>query len=184
MDTNPFPENLYDYYRNNPSLFEERVDGKKRTVNYALLAVCALLLVFPSIIPAGNLLVRIVAAIGALYFGYGAFFGSRHYYSLASGGKINDLAIKKFASPASLDDCRKIIEMLENDDFAGLASEPDADDRPLQLYLHEDAGGKTFYLQLMWHFSASDFRGITGVKVVKEPQYSHYYSTVKRIKST
>ncbi|MDR1499993.1 MAG: hypothetical protein LBI58_03335 [Tannerellaceae bacterium] len=183
METNQVPGNLYDYYRSNPSMFEERVDGRKRAVGFVLSAVCVLLLVVPSVIPVGDLVVRVIAAAGLLYFGYSAFFGSKDFYSLG-GGKINDLAVKKFADPSTLDECGRIIAMFEEDDFAGLAAEADANDRPLQLYLHEDAAGKTFYLQQMWHFSASDFRGITEVKALKEPQYSKYYPALKRIKST
>ena len=43
MNTN-YPDNRYVYYKNNPSLFEERVDKTKKTVNYAIIAVCVLLL--------------------------------------------------------------------------------------------------------------------------------------------
>ena len=188
METN-YPENLYVYYRSNPSVFEERVDTKKRTINYVLMAVCLLLLIFPSIIPIGNLLVRIVAGIALLYFGFSAFFGGVDFYNKESGGKIADIVVKKFAvpergtAPYSSDD-QKILQLFANDDWAGLADEPDEDNRPLQLYIHEDAVGKTFYLQLMRYFSSSDFRGITEVKEIKEPQYSEVYQIIKSIKST
>ena len=74
--------------------------------------------------------------------------------------------------------------MFANNDWAGLADEADADDRPLQLYIHEDEAGKTFYLQLMRYFSSSEFRGVTDVKVITEPQYSEFYQIIKSIKST
>ena len=188
MDTN-YPNNLYDYYCNNPSNFEERVDSTKRIINYVLTAVCVLLLILPSIIPIGNLLVRIIAGIGFIYFGYGAFFGSKDWYNISSGGKITELAIKKFATPergtvpGGADD-QNVMTMFANEDWAGLADEPDANDRPLQLYIHEDAVGKTFYLQLRRYFSSSDFRGVTEVKAIKEPQYSEFYQIIKSIKST
>jgi hypothetical protein len=189
MNTNNFPENLYDFYSKNPSMFEERIDSMKRIINRVLLAVCVLLVIFPSIIPIGDWLIRIVAIIGLLYFGFSAFFGGKNWYSLASGGVIKDLAIKKFANPprGTMPGCeedRRIIDMFDNDDFAALAAEPDANDRPMQLYIHEDAAGKTFYLQLRRYFSSSDFRGVTEVKVLKEPQYSQFYSVIKSIKST
>ena len=188
MDTN-YPYCLGVYYSQNPSLFEERVDSTKRTVNYALAAVCLLLVIFPSIIPIGNLLVRIAAVIGLLYFGYSAFSGSKRWYNIQSGGKITELAIKKFAIPERGteplgEDDQKVLQMFANNDWAGLADEPDANDRPLQLEIQEDEVGKTFYLQLKRFFSSSDFRGITDVKIVSEPQYSEFYQIIKSIKST
>ncbi|GHT22326.1 hypothetical protein FACS189430_03920 [Bacteroidia bacterium] len=189
MDTSNFPRSIYEFYWTNSSMFEERVDKQKRLISYVLTAICVLLIIVPSIIPIGNWLVRIVAVIGLIGFGYSAFFGSKDYYSLASGGKIKKLATKKFAYPednATLDcaACQKVINMFRNDDFAGLAAEPASNDRPLQLDIHEDATGKTFYLLLTWYFSTSDKRGITDVKVIQEPQYSQFCSNIKNIKST
>ena len=188
MDAN-YPSSLEDYYGSNPSLFEEKVDSGKRIVNLVLLAVCLLLIIVPSIIPIGDLLVRIIASVGLLYFGYSAFFGGKNWYGKQSGGKIKDLAIKKFAVPESgttplgaAD--QKVLQMFANNDWAGLADEPDADDRPLQLYIQEDEAGKIFYLQLMRYFSSSDFRGVSEVKTVAEPGYSEFYQVIKSIKST
>ncbi|MCL1938073.1 MAG: hypothetical protein FWF52_06740 [Candidatus Azobacteroides sp.] len=189
MDTN-YPDNLYDYYRKNPDVFEERVDSKKKIIDYALAAIFLLLIIFPSIIPLQQvLLVRIVAAIGLIYFGFSAVLGGKAWYNKASGGKITEVAIKKFAVPErgtvpnGADD-QKVLQLFANNDWAGLANEPDANDRPLQLYIHEDAVGKTFYLQLMRYFSSSDFRGTSEVKVIREPQYASAYSIIKSIQST
>ncbi|MDR2475304.1 MAG: hypothetical protein LBD45_05550 [Bacteroidales bacterium] len=184
-----YPENMYDYYRNNPVEFEERVDSTKRTIYYVLTAVCVLLIIFPSIIPIGNLLIRIIAGIGLLYFGFSAWSGCKSWYNKQSGGKITDIAVKKFATPQrgavpGGSDDRKVMEMFENDDWEGLANEPDADDRPLQLYIHEDTAGKTFYLQLMRYFSSSDFRGVSDVKEIGGTQYVKFYHMIKGIKST
>jgi hypothetical protein len=188
MNSN-YPENLYDYYRKNPSSFEEKVDLTKKTINYALAAVCVLLIILPSIIPIGDLIVRIIAVVGLLYFGFSAFFGGLNWYNKFSGGKIKEMAIKKFAipergaEPEGVDD-QRILQMFEDNDWFGLACEPDVNDRPLQLYIHEDKVGKTFYLQLMRYFSSSDFRGISEVKELKEPQYSKFYKIIKSIEST
>lgn len=187
METN-YPENLYEYYRSNPSEFEEKVDSTKRTMNLALGAVCVVLMILPGVIPIGNLLVRIIAGIGLLYFGFSAL-GGKYWYNKQSGGKIEELAIKKFETPqrgtvpGGADD-QKVMTLFAGNDWEGLADEPDCNDRPLQLYIHEDAVGKTFYLQLRRYFSASDFRGVTEVKTIKEPQYSEYYQIIKSIKST
>jgi hypothetical protein len=188
METN-YPNNMYDYYRSNSSMFEERVDSKKRMINIALAAVCVLLLIIPSIIPIGNLLVRIIAVAGLFYFGFSVLLGNKNWYNKQSNGKITELAIKKFATPqrgtvpGGADD-RKVMDLFANNDWAGLADEPEADDRPLQLFIHEDTVGKTFYVQLMRYFSSSDFRGVTEVKEIKEPQYSNFYQAIKNIKST
>lgn len=188
METN-YPNNIYDYYRKNPSIFEERVNSTKRMISYIMIAVCLLLLIFPSIIPIGNTIVRIIAVVGLLYFGFSAFFDSQDWYNKQSGGKITDIATKKFAIPErgtvpNGPDDQKVLQLFESNDWAGLADEPEANDRPLQLYIHEDAAGKTFYLQLMRYFSSSDFHGVTEVKEIKEPQYSQVYNIIKSIKST
>lgn len=187
MESN-YPENLYRYYSANPD-FEQRGDPKKKTIYLILAAVCILLIIFPSIIPIGNLLVRIAAVIGLIYFGFSAYVSGGDYYNKTSGGKINQIAVKKFANPMrgtvpGGEDDQKVMQMFANEDWAGLANEPDANDRPLQLCIHEDEAGKTFYLQLMRYFSSSDFRGVTEVKEIKEPQYSEYYQIIKGIRST
>jgi len=182
-----YPKNLYGYYQTDSDSFEERVNSKKRAINYMLVAACLPLTIFPSIIP--NLLVRIVAGIALLYFGFSAVFGGKNWYNKRSGGKIKELAIKKFAVPERSavpngPDDQKVLQLFENNDWAGLADQPEANDRPLHLYIHEDATGKTFYLQLMRYFSSSDFRGISEVKVIAEPQYSEIYQIIKSIHST
>ncbi|MDR1332424.1 MAG: hypothetical protein LBK07_10025 [Tannerella sp.] len=188
METN-YPNDIYDYYRSNPSMFEERVDSRKRMTNIALASACVLLLIIPSIIPIGNLLVRIIAVTGLCYFGLSVLSGGKSWYSKQSGGKIVELAIKKFATPergtvpGGADD-RKVMDLFANSDWAGLADEPEAGDRPLQLFIHEDAVGKTFYVQLRRYFSSSDFRGVTEVKEIKEPQYSGFYQIIKSIQTT
>ena len=184
-----YPRDLEHYYRKNSSEFEERTNSTKKTIYYVLAAVCVLLLIFPSIIPIGNIIVRIIAAIGLIYFGFGAYFGGTAWYSKTSGGKITEIAVKKFATPErgtvpGGEDDQKVMTMFANNDWKGLADEPDANDRPLQLYIHEDKVGKTFYLQLYRYLSSSDFRGVTEVKEIKEPQYSEFYQVIKKIKST
>jgi hypothetical protein len=182
MSTN-YPDNLYVYYKNNPSSFEERVDKTKKTVNYAIIAVCVLLLIFPSIIPIGNLLVRIIAGGALLYYGFSVYAGGTDWYNTVSGGKIKTSAIVKFAATAE-SDIERIKQMFENGDFEGLVNEPDEQNRPLQLYIDEDPVGKTFYLLLRYYFSSSDFRGISDVKVVSEKQSPENYRIIKSIKST
>ena len=66
----------------------------------------------------------------------------------------------------------------------GLADAAEANNQPLQLYIHEDATGKVFYLQLMKYFSSSDFRGMSEVREVHELEYSEVYSTIKSIRTT
>jgi len=180
--TEIIPNNLYAFYRENPSSFEERISTTKKAV-YVGLFVFSLLLVFmPAIIPLSSGIVRVAAIIGAIIFGIAVLVGGQDYYSKKSGGKINDIAIKKFYSPAV--DEQQILSMLEANDFIGLSELHEADNQPLQLYIHEDKSGKVFYLQAMKFFSQSDFRGISEVKVISEPEYSIFYKTIKSIKST
>ena len=189
MNTN-YPKSIIEYYCSNPSSFEERVNSTKKKINLVLMAVSLLLIIFPSIIPIGNWIVRIVAIIGLLYFGLAAFLFDRSWYNKVSGGKIKEIAIKKFAFPErgstwGSEDDQRIIAMFEREDWVGLANERAADDRPMQLYIHEDAIGKTFYLQLMCYLpGVYIIQGVTDVKVINEPQYSEVYKIIKSIKST
>jgi hypothetical protein len=184
-----YPDSLYAYYHSNPLSFEGKENKQKKMIYYSLVAVCILLIIFPAIIPIGNWLIRIAAVIGLLYFGFSAIVGDMTWYNKQSGGKITEIAIKKFAIPErgtvpfGTDD-QKVMQMFANEDWAGLADEEECDDRPLQLYIHEDEVGKTFYLQLKRFTSASDFRGVSDVKVLPEPQYSEVYKILKSIKST
>jgi hypothetical protein len=166
MNSN-FPINLYDYYDSNVCSFEERTNIIKKGLSYGMLVVCILLIFIPSIIPFSPMLIRIAAIIGAIIFGFAAFLGGKDYYSKESGGKINDIAIKKFDSSVTNEEL--LLTMFENNDFIGLSMVAEANDQPLQLYIHEDSEGKVFYLQLMKYFSQSDFRGISQVKVIAEP---------------
>lgn len=176
-----YPESLYQYYVNSDK-FEKRTNMIKKVIYYALVALCVILLIMPSLLPLSSLLVRILAVLGILIFGFAAYFGGEDYFNIASGGKITQSAIKKF--DRNLVNEAEIMRMFDENDFEGLADAPDAHNNPLQLYIHEDAKGKVFYLQLMKYFSPSDFRGITEVKEISEPLYSQVYPIIKSIKSS
>lgn len=176
-----YPVNLYDYYSKNPD-FEERIDSKKRVVNFVLMAVCVLLIIFPSIIPIGSFLVRILAIIGLVYFGFSAFMGGKDWYNKPSGGKVTVVTIKKFAV-IDQDDEKRIMDLFEKEDWEGLANESIANSSPLQIYIHENMADKTFYLQMMKYYSSSDFSGASEVKVIKEPQYTKYSGVINNMKS-
>ena len=168
-----YPVNLYAYYEANSDI-EKRTNGTKKIVYYVLAAICLLLIIFPSILPLSSSLIRVIGVIGLLYFGFVAYFGGEAYYNKQSGGKIVKSAVKEEA----------LLQMFEAGDFKGLADAAEANNQPLQLYIHEDATGKVFYLQLMKYFSSSDFRGMSEVREVREPEYSEVYSTIKSIRTT
>lgn len=173
------PENLYAYYTLHPEKFEMRTNQTKKMLYYVLIGVCVLLLVFPSLLPLSALLVRIAAGLGLVVFGFSAYAGGADYYNKESGGKIANIRIKKFDGDEIGE--AQIVSMFEQHDFEGLADVSAADNQPIQLYVHEDAIGKEFYLQVMKFYSSSDFRGLTPVIVIAEPEYSKYHSLIKRI---
>ena len=180
-----YPNNLYDFYENH-SEFEKRNNQPKRIMYIVLIALCVLLIIYPSLIPLGNLLVRIIAIIGLLYCFFSFYTEGSSWYNKTSNGEVKLVSIKKFAYPESGDDfngedAKRIKELFNQNDWEGLLNEGAADNRPLQLYIHEDATGKTFYLQLMQFFSSSDFRGVSEVKVISGKEYSDYYQIIKKI---
>ncbi|MDH6533995.1 hypothetical protein M2101_000647 [Parabacteroides sp. PM5-20] len=173
------PANLYDFYTQHPEKFEMRTDQKKKVLYYVLIGVCLLLLVIPSLLPISALLVRIIAGLGLVVFGFSAYAGGSDYYNKESGGKITNIRLKKFDGEEIGEE--QIVTMFEQNDIKGLADAPSTDNQPIQLYVHEDALGKEFYLQVMKFYSSSDFRGLTPVKVIKEPEYSKLYSLIQHI---
>lgn len=173
------PENLYAYYKQHPEKFEMRTDQKKKVLYYVLIGVCLLLLVMPSLLPFSALLVRIAAGLGLVVFGFSAYAGGLDYYNKESGGKITNICLKKFDGDEIGE--QQVVTMFEQNDIEGLADAPAADNQPIQLYVHEDALGKEFYLQVMKYYSTSDFRGLTPVKVIREPEYSKFYSLIRHI---
>lgn len=177
-----YPINLYGYYQDDKANFESRSNKSKKAIYGILLAVFVFLMIMPSVIPVSSILIRIVAGVGILICGLLFFYGGSDFYSKKSGGKIESIAIKKFDCNATSE--LELASMFATNNFAGLAKAFDADNQPVQLYVHEDAVGKVFYLQLMKYYSQSDFSGMSEVKVISEPQYSEVYRDIKNIKST
>ena len=176
-----YPDNLYSYYQDNPN-FEEKTNTTKKIIYGVLFLASLLVAIYPHIIGMTGILIRIIGGIGAVVFGLTAFLGGKDYYNKVSGGKIEDIAIKKFDSESISEDT--LTQMFVNNDFKGLSDAYELNNQPLQLYVHEDKTGKVFYLQLMKYFSSSDFRGISEVKIITEPEYSSVYKVIKSIKST
>ncbi len=180
-----YPNNLYEFYENN-SDFEKRKNQSKRIMYMILIALCVLLIIYPSLIPIGNLLIRMIAIIGLLYCGFSFYTEGSSWYNKKSNGEIKQLPVKKFAYPEqggdlNGEDARRVKELFDKKDWEGLSYEASADNRPLQLYIHEDEVGKTFYLQLMQYYSSSDFRGASVIKVVTDPEYTEFYKIIKSI---
>jgi hypothetical protein len=177
----PYPENNHVFFSTDPR-YEVRINKPKKVIYSILGAFSLLLLIWPGLISEGSLLVRLAGFVGILVFGMGIYVGGIEYYNRRSGGKIRDLATKKFDSRHM--DEETLQELFAANDFEALSEAPELDNQPLQLDILEDAEGREFYLQLMKWFSQSDYRGISEVKVVVEPEYSAVREVIKGIKST
>ena len=90
-----------------------------------------------------------------------------------------EIAIKKFSSSSTNEE--EIRNFLENNDFQRLANIPSAENQPLQLYIHEDKDGKSFYLLLMKYYSKSEFSGASTVKVISGADYIQYKDIIRSI---
>jgi hypothetical protein len=192
METTNYPKNLRDYYRKNPSKFEERVNLPKRIMYCTLAAACLGLVIytFVSLASLGDLIIGIVAALALIAFAYYAYKYCTDVYNLLSGGKVRESAIKSFRYPFYHDvggynpdarkrDIAKITKMFNDNNFVDLAEEQEEKSQPLELCIDEDKKGKEFYILLVY-----SSQGLTDVKVLKEPQYSQFYKIIKSIKST
>jgi len=177
-----FPKNLYDYYRKNTSLFEEKVNWiQKAAFGFGFL-ICSVLVLFPSVISEHIWVIRIIAGIGIMAFWYGIVEYGRDYFNRKTGGVIKPLTVKKF--DMSNNDETDILETFFNKDFDKLAALSEAKDQPIQLYIHEDPKGEIFYCQLMKYFSSSDFKALTDVIVLKGALYEKYKSVIRGIYPT
>lgn len=180
--TMELPVNLYGFYQSNPDTFLSKSNIVKKSIYYALAAFCLILIIYPNFIAFAPWLLRIIGVVGLIVFGLAAYAGATNYYNRQSGGKIEPLSIKKFDSRSITEE--QLLDYFNTNNIQALADLPSLDNQPLQLYIHEDKMGKTFYLQLMKYYSSSDFRGLSAVKVLNEPEYSMYHDIIKRIEST
>lgn len=184
-----YPESLYNYYRKNPDFEQRNTKTGKKILYFVLAAICLFLTIFPSYLPIPGWITIVIGIVGVLYFGFSAYLITGDWYNKHTNGMITEKAIKKFRNPArgtvpgGEGDVR-IMEMFANEDWAALANESAADDRPMQLYIHEDKAAKVFYLQLMRYFSSSDFHGITEVKVVDGKDKPEEYEIISKIRTT
>lgn len=175
-----YPKDLTDYYRSHPETFELRSDKTKKTLNIILLLIFLIILIYPEIIPFGELwILRIIAGIGMVYAGVKAFLLDSDFWNKQTNSKITSLAVKKFSSSSTNEE--EIRNLLENNDFQRLANIPSAENQPLQLYIHEDKDGKSFYLLLMKYYSKSEFSGASAVKVVSGTDYIQYKDIIRSI---
>lgn len=175
-----YPKDLTDYYRSHPETFELRSDKTKKTLNIILLLIFLVILIYPEIIPFGELwILRIIAGIGIVYAGVKAFLLDSDFWNKQTNSKITSLAIKKFSSSSTNEE--EIRNLLENNDFQRLANIPSAENQPLQLYIHEDKDGKAFYLLLMKYYSKSEFSGASAVKVISGADYIQYKDIIRSI---
>ena len=168
---------LWDFYSKNPEKFEDRVNTIKKYRNYALAATCLVFIIFPGIIPFSSLIIRIVAVLGLLYFGFSIFAGSAETFNKESGGLIKLKTLKKF----DMSECDEatLINAFNNRDFGALADAPEADNQPIQLNIDEDKVGKELYCVIMKYYSSSDYRSATDVIVLSGLDYSKWVNVFK-----
>ncbi|MDO4881195.1 MAG: hypothetical protein Q3983_07935 [Capnocytophaga sp.] len=176
-----YPNSLVDYYRSRSETFELRSDKTKKTFNIVLLLIFLVILIYPEIIPFGELwILRIIAVIGMIYAGVKAFLLDSDFWNKQTNTKITEFAIKKFSSASTTEE--DLRNLLNNNDFETLVNLPAADNQPLQLYIHEDKDGKVFYLLLMKYYTKSDFSGASAVKVISGADYNQYKNIINKFK--
>lgn len=183
MDIN-VPESTYAYFKDNPSKFGEKSNNIAKLLYFGLAAFFLLLVFVPGIISftgyvfsgIGFTIIFCIAAAFCALLGYA--YGS-YFYNKQSGGKISDFHLKKF--DISVVEEHQIIEAFERGDFQFLSQVPSVDSGPLQMESYHDAKGKEIYCLIRRYFSTSDFRGITPVITVKEPEYSQLKKVIKKL---
>ncbi|MEK6494875.1 hypothetical protein [Myroides odoratimimus] len=182
-----YPDVLFEFYRAQPEKFEERTNIVKKVIGGIFTIGFIVLIIYPSIIMEGWL-VRGAAIVGLLFAAGYTFLGGVDVYNKNSGGKVVSMGgMVKFAHPErgtepfGPDDMH-IINMYNSNDWAGLADEDTADDRPMQLEINVDKEGKEIYLLLLRYVTSARLEGVAEVKVIKEPEYSQVYGLFKSMK--
>ena len=92
-----FPSYISEFFQAYPEKFEERKNLVKPAIYGLLAVVCLFIVIFPQVIPVLPLwFIRVVAVIGILFFGIGAWMASSDTYNVESDGKVKQVNIKKF----------------------------------------------------------------------------------------
>lgn len=183
---NKYHESLFDYFKSKNEEFEERTNVPKKVIGGLLTIGFIVLIIFPGIIMEGWL-VRGGAILCLLFAAGYTFLGGTDIFSKKTGGKITSMGMVKFANPergtVPFDpEDMHIINMYNNNDWAGLADEPTADDRPMQLEIQEDKNNKVLYLLLRRYVTSARLEGVTEVKVITEPEYTQVIKLFRSMK--
>ena len=175
------PQNMAAYFQAHPEQFVLKADVAKKSTYGLLFAVCLVLMIKPDLIPVGELWIwRVIAGIGMVVTGIGFYLAS-DFDNKQTQTKIEEKGLKKFDSAHT--SVEELSRLLEQGNYQELANLPAKKDQPLQMYVYEDTQNKTFYLLLMKYFSASDFRGVTPVKIVSGADYDRYKTIIRAINS-
>ena len=184
-----FPEDLFVYYANNPTRFGRRINRRRHNIYYAIVALALLLMIFPGLIPIDKtIIVRLLSFAAIVYVGITIYSGGREWYSIATGGRIVQIAKKHFArpmkhiAPGGSED-QRILAMFTTRNWAALANEPVEKGNPMHLWIHEAPLGRTFYLQVCRDKGPGLLpSGISDVQIISEQEYTLHYDVIKSIR--
>lgn len=165
-----FPSYISEFFQAYPEKFEERKNLVKPAIYGLLAVVCLFIVIFPQVIPVLPLwFIRVVAVIGILFFGIGAWMASSDTYNVESDGKVKQVNIKKFIRDET--DADKIVEAFVRHDFRYLTALPSGNNQPVQLHVYEDEVGKEMYCILTAYDSSSNIVGLAEPVILKGHEY-------------
>ena len=165
-----FPSYISEFFQAYPEKFEERKNLVKPAIYGLLAVVCLFIVIFPQVIPVLPLwFIRVVAVIGILFFGIGAWMASSDTYNVESDGKVKHVNIKKFIRNET--DADKIVEAFVHHDFRYLTALPSGNNQPVQLHVYEDEVGKEMYCILTAYDSSSNIVGLAAPVILKGNEY-------------
>ena len=165
-----FPSYISEFFQAYPEKFEERKNLVKPAIYGLLAVVCLFIVIFPQVIPVLPLwFIRVVAVIGILFFGIGAWMASSVTYNVESDGKVKQVNIKKFIRNET--DADKIVEAFVHHDFRYLTALPSGNNQPVQLHVYEDEVGKEMYCILTAYDSSSNIVGLAAPVILKGHEY-------------
>ena len=170
--TKLYPSYIGEFYAANPVKFEKRKNNVKPILYYGLAVVAGF-------IPIAGWLVRTVGVIAVLICLLAAYLSNFDYYNSESGGKIEEVGLKKFKRDET--DINRILEAFLRKDFEYLAELPGAYSAPVQIHVEEDKLGQEMYCLLTSYDSDSNIIGLTDVLTLSGNDYLDHADVIRQM---
>lgn len=181
---NEFPYSTEVWFDRHPEKFVKRRQPARMLKNGLISLAGVVVFLFPGIIPFFPLWMVYLAAIVAFFFGLVMIWAEGSaYFSIASGGEVKDLGVKKFRNSRDERVIQEVMKAFEERDFDYLVQAPSVNNQPLQLFIYEDRKGREFYLQMKCYNADNDFVPVSDVVTISGKEYDQNADLIRKLKT-